>query len=150
MEKTTKPGTVSRPMSLRNVTVTDEFWKHQMELVRKEVIPYQWDALNDNVAGANPSFCMHNFKVAAKITRARREQEKNYVEKIWPLDTFETLPEDKNHMEDRFYGFLFQDSDSAKWIEAVGYSLTQHPDLELEALVDGAIDIICEAQQENG
>lgn len=34
------------------------------------------------------------------------------------------------HMEDRFYGFLFQDSDFSKWIEAVAYSLTQHPDEE--------------------
>ena len=26
-----------------------------------EVIPYQWAALNDQVEGAAPSFCMHNF-----------------------------------------------------------------------------------------
>ena len=30
----------------------------EMELVRTEVIPYQWNALNDNVPGAAPSFCM--------------------------------------------------------------------------------------------
>ena len=145
-----KPETISKPLSLRDITVIDDFWKHQMELVRKEVIPYQWEALNDAVAGAAPSFCMRNFKVAAKITKARRKLGKDYVEKIWPLDTFETLPEDMNHLEERFYGFLFQDSDFAKWIEAVGYSLTQHPDPELEAIADEAIDIICAAQQENG
>lgn len=53
-------------------------------------------------------------------------------------------------MEDRFYGFLFQDSDFSKWIEAVAYSLTQHPDEELERVADGAIDIVCAAQQDNG
>ena len=140
----------SRPMDLKNVKVRDSFWKQEMELVRKEVIPYQWEALNDRVEGAAPSFCMRNFKVAGKITKARKEQGESYKEKVWPLNTFETLPEDIEHMEDRFYGFLFQDSDFSKWIEAVAYSLTQHPDEELERLADGAIDIVCAAQQENG
>ena len=140
----------SRPMDLKNVKVRDSFWKQEMELVRKEVIPYQWEALNDRVEGAAPSFCMRNFKVAGKITKARKEQGESYKEKVWPLNTFETLPEDMEHMEDRFYGFLFQDSDFSKWIEAVAYSLTQHPDEELERLADGAIDIVCAAQQENG
>ena len=53
----------SSPLSLRNVQITDTFWKKEMELVRTEVIPYQWAALNDQVEGAAPSFCMHNFKV---------------------------------------------------------------------------------------
>ncbi|MBQ9765110.1 MAG: glycoside hydrolase family 127 protein [Lachnospiraceae bacterium] len=150
MSTNNKPTTVSKPLSLRSVTVTDNFWKHQMELVRKEVIPYQWDALNDRVPDAAPSFCMRNFKIAGKITKARREQGAAYEERIWPLKTFETLPEDINNMEDRFYGFLFQDSDFAKWIEAVGYSLTQHPDAELEQIADEAIDIVCAAQQDNG
>lgn len=140
----------SRTIPLRAVEVEDDFWKREMELVRREVIPYQWEALNDRVAGAAPSFCMRNFRVAGKITRARKQLGDKYEEKVWPLDTFETLPEDMEHMEERFYGFLFQDSDFSKWIEAVGYSLTQHPDEELEKIADGAIDIVCEAQQENG
>ena len=64
----------SRPLDLKNVKVRDNFWKQEMELVRKEVIPYQWEALNDRVEGAAPSFCMRNFKVAGKITKARKEQ----------------------------------------------------------------------------
>ena len=143
-------GQYAKPLSLRDVTINDKFWKEKMELVRTEVIPYQWDALNDRVEGAAPSFCMRNFKVAGKITKARRELGDKYQEKIWPLDTFETLPQDMEHMEDRFYGFLFQDSDFSKWIEAVAYSLTQHPDEELERIADGAIDIVCAAQQDNG
>jgi len=147
------PTTVSKPLSLRNVIVTDGFWKHQMELVRKEVIPYQWDALNDNVPDAAPSFAMRNFKIAGKITKKRRELGKDYVEKIWsvpPEGPFCPQPENMNHMEDRFYGCPFQDTDFAKWIEAVGYSLTQHPDPALETIADQAIDIVCEAQHENG
>ena len=53
-------------------------------------------------------------------------------------------------MEDKFYGFVFQDSDFSKWIEAVAYSLTQYPDPELEKIADGAIDIVCAAQQDDG
>ncbi|MBO5486132.1 MAG: glycoside hydrolase family 127 protein, partial [Eubacterium sp.] len=138
----------SRPIALTNIQVEDSFWKNAMELVRKEVIPYQWDALNDKVEGAAPSFCMRNYKLAGKITKNRKL--KDYQEKIWTTGIFETLPEDMNHLEDRFYGFLFQDSDFSKWIEAVGYSLTQHPDEELEKVADEAIDIVCAAQQENG
>ena len=45
---------------------------------------------------------------------------------------------------------MFQDSDFAKWIEAVGYSLINHPDPELERAADEAIDVVCAAQAENG
>ena len=57
----------SNPVSLKEIQVTDAFWEQEMELVRKEVIPYQWTALNDQVEGAAPSFCIHNFKVAGKM-----------------------------------------------------------------------------------
>ena len=49
-----------------------------------------------------------------------------------------------------FYGYVFQDTDFSKWVEAVGYSLTQHPDTDLEKVADAAIDIVCAAQQEDG
>ncbi|MBN1138873.1 MAG: glycoside hydrolase family 127 protein [Anaerolineae bacterium] len=45
---------------------------------------------------------------------------------------------------------IFWDSDVAKWLEAVGYSLAVHPDAELEALADAVIDDIAAAQQEDG
>lgn len=64
----------SAPVSLKNIQVTDTFWKGEMELVRKEVIPYQWDALNDRVEGAAPSFCMHNFKAAGKLNREKKKE----------------------------------------------------------------------------
>ena len=45
---------------------------------------------------------------------------------------------------------MFQDSDAAKWIEAVAYSLRQHPDPELEARADQLIDLILQTQQPDG
>ena len=140
----------SSPLSLRNVQITDTFWKKEMELVRTEVIPYQWAALNDQVEGATPSFCMHNFKAAGKLNKEKKELGTAFKEPVYTFRGFETLPEDPKHLDDKFYGFVFQDSDFYKWIEAVGYSLTQHPDPQLEAIADGAIDIVCAAQQEDG
>ena len=140
----------STPLSLKKVQITDAFWKNRTELVRTEVIPYQWAALNDKVEGAAPSLCMHNFKTAAKLNRTKEEQGTAFQEPAYTFRGFEALPEDPEHLEDRFYGFVFQDSDFYKWIEAVGYSLVQHPDAALEQLADSAIDIVCAAQQEDG
>ena len=140
----------SSPVSLQDVRITDAFWKKEMELIRTEVIPYQWNALNDQVEGAAPSYCMHNFKAAAKLNKEKETQGKEFKEPVYTFRGFEALPEDPNHLDDQFYGFVFQDSDFYKWIEAVSYSLMWHPDESLEALADKAIDIVCAAQQEDG
>ena len=141
----------STPLSLTQTTVTDEFWQRTMELVRREVIPYQWDAINDRVPGAAPSWCMHNFRAAARLMRDQRQKGAAYIPPTYTFRGFEALPEDpEKPEEDRFYGFVFQDTDFSKWIEAVGYSLAQHPDPELEKIADEAIDLVCSAQTEEG
>lgn len=139
----------SKGIPLRNIQVTDRFFKRCIDTVRKEVIPYQWSALNDEVEGAPPSFCMRNFRIAAAAEKRRREEGREAVP-VFPADEFQPLPEEGGPLEDRFYGFVFQDTDFSKWIEAVGYSLAQHPDKELEQLADRAIDVVCAAQCEDG
>ena len=139
----------SKGISLKKINVTDRFLKREMELARTEVIPYQWEALNDNVEGAEPSFCMRNFKLAAKLGEKRRALGQESLP-VWTTEEFNLVPEKGKPMEDRFYGFVFQDTDFSKWIEAVGYSLAAHPDPELEKLADHAIDIVCAAQYEDG
>ena len=100
--------------------IDDPFWTGKMETVRTQMIPYQWKALNDQVEGAAPSHCIKNFKIAAG-------------------------------MEDgKFEGRVFQDSDVAKWLEAVGYVLSWHKDEELERTADEVIRIIAAAQQPDG
>ena len=141
----------STPMDLRKIQVTDEFWHREQELVRTEVIPYQWEALNDRIPDAAPSYCMRNFRVAGNMMREKKSKGNSYVAPTYTFRGFEALPEDPAHPdEDKFYGFVFQDTDFSKWIEAVGYSLTQHPDPQLEKTADEAIDIVCAAQLENG
>ena len=84
------------------------------------VIPYQWEILNDRVEGAAPSRCVRNFKIAA------------------------------GEAEGEFEGYVFQDSDLAKWLEAAAYSLMLRPDEQLERTCDDLIALIGRAQQPDG
>ncbi|MBD2847363.1 glycoside hydrolase family 127 protein [Paenibacillus sp. IB182496] len=109
-----------RPLPLQQVQLQDSFWSDYTELVRTTVIPYQWEALNDRVPGAEPSHAIRNFRIAAGLEAGA------------------------------YGGLVFQDSDLAKWLESVGYSLSTHPDPELERIADEAIDLIVAAQQDDG
>ena len=140
----------SKPVSLNAMKISDGFWTNEMELIRKEVIPYQWAALNDRVEGAAPSFCMRNFKIAALKHLDQKKAGTGHAKAENARHGIEVLPRDPEHLADTFYGFVFQDSDFSKWIEAVGYSLIRHPDPELEKIADGAIDIVCAAQRADG
>ncbi len=139
----------SRPVDLKNVDVTDEFWKEEMELVRNEVIPYQWNALNDRIPDAAPSYAIHNFKAASLLQEKKRARA--HIEYPPYESRIQVLPEDPDHPEeDRFYGFVFQDSDLYKWLEAAACSLAAHPDEALEKTADEVISLISSAQEEDG
>ena len=56
---------ISAPLSLSAVRITDPFWQRESDLIRRVVLPYQWDALNDRIPGAAPSWWMHNMRAAA-------------------------------------------------------------------------------------
>ncbi len=107
-------------LPLKAISITDAFWRRYIRLVPEVVIPYQWEILNDRVAGAEPSHCLQNFKIAAGIETGK------------------------------YRGVVFRDSDVYKWLEAVGYSLSTEPDARLEALADEAIGLIVAAQQPDG
>ncbi len=139
----------SFPVELKQVRITDDFWEKEIRLVREQVVPYQWEALNDRVPDAEPSYCIHNFKAAGKLNEQAKN--KDFVRPVYSVERFQHLPEDPEKPEEtRFYGFVFQDSDYAKWIEAVAYLLEQQPDPELERIADESIDIVCAAQQPDG
>ena len=98
----TEPSPMTQKMSQTEPSpmthITDPFWSRVRETARREGIPYQWKALNDEIPGAEPSRCMRNFRIAA------------------------------GKMQGEHAGFVFQDSDIAKWIEGAAYSLRWHPD----------------------
>ena len=109
-----------QPVSLNEVVITGTFWKAFMEKARTQVLPYQWDALNDRIPDAEPSYAMRNFRIASGKEKGE------------------------------YGGRVFQDSDPAKWLEAVAYSLMWHPDPALEKTADSAIEDIIAAQQSDG
>ena len=66
---------------LNRITITDPFLGEYQRLIRDVVIPYQWEALNDNLPEAEPSHALANYRIAAGIEQGD------------------------------FYGMVFQDSD---------------------------------------
>ena len=107
-------------LDLKKVSIHDSFWSKHVDLVRNAIIPYQWEAMNDRIPDAESSHCLENFKIAAG--RAKGD----------------------------FYGAVFQDTDVAKWLEAVGFSLACYSDEVLEKTADEVIDLIADAQCEDG
>lgn len=105
--------------------VSNGFINRWQRLIKDTVIPYQYEVLNDRAEGAEKSHVVQNFINAGKALRGE-------------------------DIGDGFYGMVFQDSDAAKWIEAAAFSLISYPDKELENTVDELIDIIAEAQDEDG
>ena len=144
-----RPSSVSAPLKLGEVRVRDAFWQREMELIRNSVIPYQWEALNDRVPGAVPSWWTHNMKAAARAVAARRAGQPWQTSGQTPA--IQLLPgEGQSPAEDAFYGFAFQDSDGYKWLEAVAYQLALRPDEALQRQAQEAIDLIAAAQEEDG
>lgn len=134
----------SNRLKLNSIILTDDFWLEKSELVRREMIPYQLSALNDNIEGAEKSYCLENFKKASIIVENMKKGVKppKYPADRWHYD--ESAP------KNAFHGWVFQDSDVYKWLEAVAYSLVNHPDDDLQRKADKCIDLICSAQLENG
>ena len=136
------------PLPLNAFRVTDPFWSREMELVRTAVIPYQWEALNDRVEGAAPSWWMRNMKAASRAIAARK------CGKYMPRQKCGSMvvepKEGEAPLDGGFYGWVFQDSDGYKWLEAVAYQLMIRPDAALQAQAQEAIDAIRAAQEDDG
>ncbi len=107
-------------LPVKILKINDSFWTKYTKLVKDVIIPYQWESLNDNIEGAEPSHCLNNFKIAA------------------------------GEKEGEFGGAVFQDTDVAKWLEAVAFTLETNKDEDLENLADSVIDLIGRAQDKNG
>lgn len=103
------------------------FWRQYQDLVRTVVVPYQWQALNDEIEGAPKSHSVENFRIAAGLAQGT------------------------------YAGMVFQDSDLYKWLEAAGGLLANTvldrslpSDGGLQARVRAAIDLIAKAQRQDG
>ena len=111
---------IKRDVGVKDVAIHDGFWDKYQELVHTKVLPYQWEAINDRIPDIEPSHAVKNFRIAAGLEKGE------------------------------YYGYVFQDSDLAKWLETLGYSLTIHPDPDLENTADRMIEVIEKAQASDG
>ncbi len=96
------------------------FWSSRLHLVKEQMLPLQLRNLKDEQEGAEPSHAVDNLRITA------------------------------GQKEGVFHGFVFQDSDLAKWLEAAAYSLMIFPDAALEADMDEIIGLIAASQQKDG
>nr|WP_314463133.1 beta-L-arabinofuranosidase domain-containing protein [uncultured Clostridium sp.] len=117
---------------MNKVEIRDRFLNRYKHLIKTEMIPYQWKVLND--------------EIDITIERERND---------------DSIPNEKSHVIENFriaagrkkgnhYGWVFQDSDLYKWLEAVAYTLREQMDEELKCLADDVVDLISEAQEEDG
>lgn len=126
--------------------IDDTFWSRYQELVADVMLPYQYQVLQDSLQDPEieKSHSIENFRIAAG----------------------------ESHGE--FYGQVFQDSDTYKWLEAVAYTIQNQEDRKsgetsesakkeaenapnnykkvslLESRADELIDLIGRTQQKDG
>src|SRR5690625_4732486 len=67
-----------------------------------------------------------------------------------PTNTINNFRIAAGEREGEFHGMRFQDSDLAKWLETVGYTLAIKRDEDLERIADEVIDLIGRAQHPDG
>ena len=108
------------PLPLKQVRIEDPFWKPYTQLVTRQIIPYQYQVLCDALPNVPESHCIQNFRIAA------------------------------GESEGQFRGWVFQDTDLAKWLEAVSFSLNYEKNPQLEETADALINLVGKAQQKNG
>ena len=102
------------------ITIEDQFWEPKLRKMCQEIIPYQYEVLNDNIPGIPSSHAIENFRIAS------------------------------GKAVGKYSGMLFQDSDVGKWIEAAAYSLQVYPSSDLQEKIDSIINLIELAQQPDG
>jgi len=118
--------------TLTGIEVTSAFWVRYRDLVVREVLPYQWRVMADeaavdiahepggNEASYTSSRAVANFEIAAGRASGRHS------------------------------GYVFQDTDVYKWLEAVAYATRYRPDEELRRLADGVVELVGAAQEADG
>lgn len=109
-----------KAISIKDIKFNAGFWAEKLQLVKDVVIPYQWQALNDQVPGVEPSHTVEHFRIAA------------------------------GEIDREYQGRVYQDSDLAKWLEAASYSLADNKNPELEEITEKLIELIEKSQEADG
>lgn len=118
-------------VKIKDIEITSSFWQRYRKLIAEKAVPFQWKMISDQekpevvsetTAGgaADKSNAIANFKIAA------------------------------GQLKGKHHGMIFQDTDVYKWLETVAYVLQYKPSDKLKKLADKVIDLIGEAQDEDG
>lgn len=117
---------------LRAIKLTSDFWNNYRELIVKEVLPYQWEVMNDTA------------EINITHEPGGNEEHQTHSRAIQNLEIAAGMKAGEHN------GYTFQDTDVYKWLEAAAYSLAYHPDEQLRQITDRLIDLIADAQDEDG
>lgn len=96
------------------------FLKERQDVISKNALQYQWEALNGDNIGGEASYAIRNLEITAGAKNGDLS------------------------------GPVFQDSDLAKWIEASAYYLEDNDDEELVKNIDYVIDLYDKIQMQDG
>lgn len=107
-------------IDIKNISITQGFWKEKRELVNCVTVPYIAKALNNEIPGIVRSGAVENFEIASGRIRKK------------------------------FHGLVSQDSDLYKWMEAASYSLCLEQKEDTQERLLQAIGLLDEAQQKDG
>ena len=109
-----------RQIDLKNIRITDSLFGSYVKQVSEKIIPYQWKILNDQLEGADKTYCIENFRIAAGELEGTRK------------------------------GVVFQDTDLYKWLESVAYTIADGKGEQFEPLADEVIELVGRAQEPDG
>ncbi len=109
-----------RQIDLKNIRITDSLFGSYVKQVSEKIIPYQWKILNDQLEGADKTYCIENFRIAAGELEGTRK------------------------------GVVFQDTDLYKWLESVAYTIADGKGEQFESLADEVIELVGRAQEPDG
>ena len=109
-----------RQIDLKNIRITDSLFGSYVKQVSEKIIPYQWKILNDQLEGADKTYCIENFRIAAGELEGTRK------------------------------GVVFQDTDLYKWLESVAYTIAGGKGEQFEPLADEVIELVGRAQEPDG
>ena len=93
-----------KQLDLKRIRITDSLFGEYVNKVSEKIIPHQWKILNDQLEDSEPTYCIHNFRIAAGEEKGERK------------------------------GVVFQDTDLYKWLEAVAYTIAGGRGEHLEEL----------------
>ena len=106
--------------------------------VRRALTPVSWKDVNIADAFWAPRLRVNHTATLPAVYEAM--QRAGHIG-AWRLDWKPGMPKMPH---------IFWDSDLAKWLEAVAYSMVIHPDPKLESMADEVIGLIAAAQQPDG